>query len=659
MVILRITELYTFFLMNRFLSIIICALVLSISLTLSASADDNLYGVDKDDISKRIWDLFYEPKDVKEAAIIELDSLIEADKKSEYYDMRKALVYDTKMRSFEYSEFDKIYEYSQLSRKHSIKLTDKSMYYNTWFYAVENDFFGGDIIRASEQGKAMFLSATADGNTLGRAVSAYTLALYFTGEELYAEAYPYYTQALPLFKDMKRWGYYIVCAINSIYTMGNLKIDDGILPLFNTLDSLADESLKGDRKAPLNINDIVNIKGSCASEVFREPKDSLNLKKYLIQLRDIYERYGSDIRHEVPLFDVERSYAKLVGNIDNELSYSKKVFEYVEKAHDYLNMRVESRKLSDCYERMGNTAEALYYIKRYTALNDSLNEITKKSIISAMAAEYGLNRLSEKNEELEEQVIWNRKVRTWLLLSVLILVIIIMVVIIRNYKSRNKTLQQVNEMKTDFIRGITHEINTPLNAVLGFSEVIANMSKDPEQEMLAGLVKTNSMRLTKLVDDTLYLSDYDSGTIVNLTPRKVKIKNVLDRVRSRVVENMQCEEISVTGDDDIEMTLHEQSLETLMYNLIHNGVEHGKLPVKVYYYKDKSGVLSISVKDSGNGIAAELREKIFERFFKGNTYTNGLGVGLAVARIAVERLGGTVEYNDKQQVGTEFVVTLK
>lgn len=625
----------------------------------SALAVDYLYGVDKDQLSMRIWDLRYEPREVRIASIGELDSLAEVDFKSPFYDMRKALVYDIKMRSLDYSEFDKIYEYSQRSREYAIRLADKSLYYSAWFYAVENDFFGGDVIRASSQGKDMYHSATAENNKYGVALSAYTLALFFTGEELYNDAYYYYSQALPLFKELEIWTLYNICAANSIFTMGSMNVDYGIQPLFMSLDSLADASLNGNHRSPIDLYNVVNVKGTCASEVFREPKDSLILKKYLLQTRDIYARYGNEIEQIVPLYDIERSYAKLVGDIDNEILFSKKVYDYVDNAHDYLNLRVEARKLSESYQRMGNTEEALYYLNRYTALNDSLTDITKKSIISAMAAEYGLGRLTEQNVQLEEQVVWNRKVRIWLLLGLLALVIAIMVVVIRNYKSRNKTLQQVNEMKTDFIRGITHEINTPLNAVLGFSEVIASMSNDPEQVMLAGLVKTNSMRLTKLVDDTFYLSDYDSGTIVNLTPRKVKIKEVLEHVRSRVAENMQCEEIYITGDDDVEMVLHEQSLETLMYNLIHNGVEHGKLPVKVYYYKDKSERLSISVKDSGNGIETSIREKIFERFFKGNTYTNGLGVGLAVARIAAERLGGTVEYNDKQQVGTEFVVTLK
>lgn len=645
--------------MNRSISIIICAIVMLIGFNQSASAADYLYGVDKDDLSKHIWDLRYEPREVRIASIGELDSLVEVDFKSPFYDLRKALVYDIKMRSLDYSEFDKIYEYSQRSREYAIRLADKSLYYSAWFYAVENDFFGGDIIRASDQGKEMYRSATAEGNKYGQALSAYTLALFFTGEELYHEAYNYYSQALPLFKEMKIWTLYNICAANSIFTLSNLDSQVDVKPLFYTLDSLADVSLNGDHRSPLDIYNVANVKATCASEVFREPKDSLILKKYLKQSRDIYAKYGPEIEQIVPLYDIERSYARLVGDIDNEILYSKKVFDYVENAHDYLNMRIEARKLSESYQRKGDVDEALYYLNRYTVLNDSLTDITKKSIISAMAAEYGLGRLTEQNVQLEEQVVWNKKIRTWLLLGLLALVIAILVVVIRNYKSRNKTLQQVNEMKTDFIRGITHEINTPLNAVLGFSEVIASMSNDPEQVMLAGLVKTNSMRLTKLVDDTLYLSDYDSGTIVNLTPRKVKIKEVLEHVRARVAENMQCEEIYITGDDDVEMVLHEQSLETLMYNLIHNGVEHGKLPVKVYYYKDKSERLSISVKDSGNGIEAGIREKIFERFFKGNTYTNGLGVGLAVARIAAERLGGTVEYNDKQQVGTEFVVTLK
>lgn len=118
----------------------------------SALAVDYLYGVDKDQLSMRIWDLRYEPREVRISSIGELDSLAEVDFKSPFYDMRKALVYDIKMRSLDYSEFDKIYEYSQRSREYAIRLADKSLYYSAWFYAVENDFFGGDVIRASSQG---------------------------------------------------------------------------------------------------------------------------------------------------------------------------------------------------------------------------------------------------------------------------------------------------------------------------------------------------------------------------------------------------------------------------------------------------------------------------------------------------------------------------
>ncbi|MDO4462793.1 MAG: HAMP domain-containing sensor histidine kinase, partial [Bacteroidia bacterium] len=492
---------------------------------------------------------------------------------------------------------------------------------------------------------------------LGLALSTYVLGMFYQMQNLNQYAYEYYSQAIPLFKEAKNWDYYDVAGINIIEVMKDEKITDGMEDIFMTLDSLCDVTIRNDMKAPLHIYNVMMTKGICSSYVYG--KDVKKLKHYLNQTRMLYDEYSSYVVDSLALNIIERAYARLTGNIQNELKYTLAIHRNMVMRKEIANLGTEIKYLADCYEKLGDTRNAYKYLKRYTEFNDSLNLVIKKSSINNIAIEYNLDRLKEKNLQLTEEIMQSRRVVMILIFGLMVLILISLGLMVIHYRSTTKTLQRVNEMKTTFIRSITHEVNTPLNAVMGFSEVIADMANTEEQKNLAILVKENSTKLVRVVEDTLYLSDYDTGTIIDIKPTKVRISEVLRRIKERLAILFKDSTLDIIGNEELEVELHESSLETLLFNLIHNAMIHGEAPVKVEYGALSSGKIGIKVFDGGKKISKEILEHMYERFYKGDQIVDGLGVGLSIAKIAAERIGATIEYNDKYHIeGKEFIVTI-
>ncbi len=236
-------------------------------------------------------------------------------------------------------------------------------------------------------------------------------------------------------------------------------------------------------------------------------------------------------------------------------------------------------------------------------------------------------------------------------------------------ESFNRMSQEVEayqRMQRELIGNVSHELKTPLTAILGFSQAMVDgaLRKPEDFAGAADIIHGETERMIRLVNNLLDLSKLESGQI-QMAQIKLDLKEILDRSiaslgpraeEAKVKLVSQFEEIPpIIGDPD--------RLRQVFNNLIDNGLKYtppgGKITVGCFY---KEGNIKASVTDTGSGIPSEDLSHIFERFYQANKSRSrevgGVGLGLAITREIINAHGGRIEAQSKLEAGTRFIITL-
>ena len=232
----------------------------------------------------------------------------------------------------------------------------------------------------------------------------------------------------------------------------------------------------------------------------------------------------------------------------------------------------------------------------------------------------------------------------------------------RALRDANEKLTALSIQKDAFLSQISHELRTPMTSVLSFSEILGDKEVSPEdREQYAGIIYDEALRLTRLLDDLLDLSVLENGQ-VNLHEQSGSLDDLLDRaIRAvglqndefQVVRNPKAEAITLTTDLD--------RLVQVFINLIANAIKYcdavsPRLKISI---TESYGVYNIDFIDNGTGIEIENRQVIFEKFSRlsDQSKAGGAGLGLAICREIMHRLGGDISYLPGQY-GTAFRVVV-
>ena len=221
--------------------------------------------------------------------------------------------------------------------------------------------------------------------------------------------------------------------------------------------------------------------------------------------------------------------------------------------------------------------------------------------------------------------------------------------------------EESNLLKSSFLANMSHEIRTPLNAIVGFSSVISteNLTKEEKIEY-SNIISKNSDLLLHLINDILDISRMESGKIkfvkedADIVDLCLMALSTVEYARKTEAEfNFTSNVKSLIINTDI------QRIKQVLINLLSNAAKFTKegfitIDLKVVEEEKK---LYISVQDTGCGIDAEKKEKIFDRFEKLNEYSQGTGLGLSISKLIVERLGGTIWLDTDYTSGSRFVFT--
>jgi PAS domain S-box-containing protein len=224
-------------------------------------------------------------------------------------------------------------------------------------------------------------------------------------------------------------------------------------------------------------------------------------------------------------------------------------------------------------------------------------------------------------------------------------------------------LERANRAKSAFLSRVSHELRTPLNAILGFGQVLEVDSLSERQQNSVQQIMKGGRHLLELVNDLLELSAIESGELrVSLSPVDITqaVNDIVLMVEPLVAE--RCVTISHQVDPATPIALaDEQRVKQVLLNLISNAIkynrDHGRVEVAVH--PTRSGRIAVRITDTGHGIDADDLERLFspfERLGAEQTGIEGTGLGLALSRLMVEAMNGSLDVTSVHGEGSVFTV---
>ena len=236
-----------------------------------------------------------------------------------------------------------------------------------------------------------------------------------------------------------------------------------------------------------------------------------------------------------------------------------------------------------------------------------------------------------------------------------------------------RAAETANKAKSTFLSNMSHDIRTPMNAIIGFTTLaVSNIDDKKRVQDYLGKILSSSNHLLSLINDILDMSRIESGKI-HLEETEVSLSEVLHDLKTIISGQIHAKQLELYM-DAMDVTnevvyCDKTRLNQVLLNLLSNAVKFtpagGTVSVRIrqcHGTQKGSELYEIRVKDNGIGMSQEFVQKIFSPFERERTSTvsrtQGTGLGMAITKNIVDMMGGTIEVQTEQGKGTEFIVRL-
>lgn len=219
--------------------------------------------------------------------------------------------------------------------------------------------------------------------------------------------------------------------------------------------------------------------------------------------------------------------------------------------------------------------------------------------------------------------------------------------------------EESDKLKSAFIANMSHEIRTPLNAIVGFSKIIAETQDPEERKSYYSIVETNNGRLLGLINEILDLSKIESGIMeFDLEPTNLATlcRDIQQTMSLRCQPGVKL--LFDESDSDLILNTDKNRLSQVLNNLIGNSIKFTKTGSIRFGYHLEKDFLKFTVTDTGSGISPDKISKVFDRFIKGDNFTQGTGLGLPICKSIIEKMGGTISVVSNYGEGASFTFTI-
>ena len=366
-----------------------------------------------------------------------------------------------------------------------------------------------------------------------------------------------------------------------------------------------------------------------------------------------YQKGVAEGKSSVHGRSMEVYYLATIGKTDEAIALARK--ELGDEGHE---------AITKIYEQSGRWKEAYESLRQDRQSSDSVNNVV---LINSMKGIREELRFYDMERESAHQLTIDLMI-TAVLLALLVAALVYIHFSRRRHmrqlkKAYNHALES-DKMKSAFIQNVTHEVRTPLNIISGFAQVIADpelVAGPEERAHIAEMMQKNTQLITSLIDEMLELSlnENSQSTVSKEDTVEVNdmIRDFLQENKYKVGKAVQLQ-FESSLDEHFTFQTNEEMLKRVINLLFDNAVKYTKEGSITLKTSADDEQLTLEVEDTGTGIPAKEAETIFERFVKLDTFKEGLGLGLPLCRMIVNRLGGSVNLDTTYKQGARFVVKL-
>lgn len=220
--------------------------------------------------------------------------------------------------------------------------------------------------------------------------------------------------------------------------------------------------------------------------------------------------------------------------------------------------------------------------------------------------------------------------------------------------------EESDRLKSAFLANITHEVRTPLNAIVGFSDVLPMAQSEEERNELIKLIKQNNAHLLRLFDDMMNISKLEAGNQGEIVKDTFELTPLFRELADKYLAVALDKGLSISLDETAEPVLvhtDRDRLKEILNQYMNNAVKFTSTGGITLGSDKKTSSIRIWVRDTGKGIPADkCNEHLFERFVKVDDFVAGTGLGLSICRSLADVLGGQVGVESVYGQGSTFWV---
>lgn len=540
---------------------------------------------------------------------------------------------------------------------------DESQRYYTYFelerILIKSSLFRGEIRMAIAQSDQMYSKARALAYPFGNALALNAMGEVYSYTGRLREAGAAYEESLRLLDGMDGEDVHIRMLLVELIDY-NLRIRNvnGASRYLARLNLYPE-----DRLSPLEL--VIRHISNASCQLFKG--DLKAASHCLVQIGQLEAQLIPVIRQYLLIIDAR--YLVATGEHEAALTAYN---DFLQTEYARINHNIYKEALlekADLLVKMGNKEEAYgQYGKVFSYIKTSFEKNYPKEI-DRLCTRFQADQLAYQNER--DRIVSMRFYLAGIIVSVLFLIFLLVlgwkkIFRLKHSQMRQEAMKekavQAIQRKNMFLSNMSHEVRTPLNAIVGFSAVLTDEDEsfdDESRREFSEIIKVNSFQLLKLINDILDFSDFENDNITfNIrTHDAVKLCN-------EVVETVMASrklEVEMRFDTDLSVLMldtDDARLRQVLINLLVNAAkftEQGSIVLELKMADADTALFSVT--DTGCGIPPEKQHLIFERFEKLNDFVQGSGLGLSICQLIVKYMNGKLWVDSGYTRGARFCFT--
>ena len=540
---------------------------------------------------------------------------------------------------------------------------DESQRYYTYFelerILIKSSLFRGEIRMAIAQSDQMYSKARALAYPFGNALALNAMGEVYSYTGRLREAGAAYEESLRLLDGMDGEDVHIRMLLVELIDY-NLRIRNvnGASRYLARLNLYPE-----DRLSPLEL--VMRHISNASCQLFKG--DLKAASHCLVQIGQLEAQLIPEIRQYLLIIDAR--YLVATGEHEAALTAYN---DFLQTEYARINHNIYKEALlekADLLVKMGNKEEAYgQYGKVFSYIKTSFEKNYPKEI-DRLCTRFQADQLAYQNER--DRIVSMRFYLAGIIVSVLFLIFLLVlgwkkIFRLKHSQMRQEAMKekavQAIQRKNMFLSNMSHEVRTPLNAIVGFSAVLTDEDEsfdDESRREFSEIIKVNSFQLLKLINDILDFSDFENDNITfNIrTHDAVKLCN-------EVVETVMASrklEVEIRFDTDLSVLMldtDDARLRQVLINLLVNAAkftEQGSIVLELKMADADTALFSVT--DTGCGIPPEKQHLIFERFEKLNDFVQGSGLGLSICQLIVKYMNGKLWVDSGYTRGARFCFT--